>query len=67
MNMASVTIEPLPPAYRAIPERLRPAHKPIFDGPATEQDVELARALFAELDPESKRWYSGCDIFKDLI
>lgn len=33
---------------------------PIFtDGPATEEDVELARELFEALDEESKEWYGG--------
>jgi hypothetical protein len=57
--MANVTIKPMPAAYREIPERLRPGHPPIFDGDPTPEDVELAQALFAELDAESQRWYRG--------
>lgn len=56
--MANVNIRPLPAAYRAIPERLRPQHPPIFDDNPTPEDIELARALWEELDPESQRWYS---------
>jgi hypothetical protein len=64
--MANVTIKPLPAAYREIPERLRPRHPPIFDGEPTPEDIELARALFAELDAESQKWYGGCGIFQGL-
>jgi hypothetical protein len=47
----------MPDAYRAIPERLRPQFAPIFDGDPTPEDISLALALFAELDPESQSWY----------
>lgn len=54
----AVTINPLPQWSRELPERLRPMHPPIFgiDTP-TADDIELARELFAALDPESRRWY----------
>jgi hypothetical protein len=57
--MANVTITPLPAAYREIPEWLRPQQPPIFDDDPTPEDIELARALFVELDAESQRWYRG--------
>lgn len=58
-----VNVVPLSLSVRAIPRRYRPQPPPIFDCEPTEADVELARELFAELDPESQRWYSGFAIF----
>jgi hypothetical protein len=55
--MAKVTIRPLPAGYRKVSERLWPNFPPIFDGPPTQADIELALALVAELDPMSRRWY----------
>jgi hypothetical protein len=54
----TVTINPIPEAYRRHPERLWPCFPPIFDGPPTQQDCELALELWRLLDPASKRWYS---------
>jgi hypothetical protein len=60
----AVTITPMPRAYLKIKEIFRPSHPPIFDGDHTPEDIAEARALFAELDPESQRWYSkGSKIF----
>lgn len=58
-----VQIVPLPTWARKISPRFRPQHPPIFDGEPTQDDVDLARALFAELDPESQAWYRGSAIF----
>ncbi len=41
-------------------------HPPIFDGDPTPEDIELARALFAELDPESQEWYGRAGVFAGL-
>ena len=63
--MATVRIQPLPKVFRDIPELFRPGHPPIFlDGEPTPEDYALARALYAELDAESKRWYRGCGFLK---
>lgn len=63
-----VNIAPLPLAYRSISNRFRPKHPPIFqgDGEPTDADIELARELFLELDPESQEWYRGCGAFEGL-
>jgi len=55
--MANVSIQPVPASYRAIPRWLWPQHPPIFDGQPTEADWDLARELWAALDPESQGWY----------
>lgn len=40
--------------------KYKPLHPPIFpDGDPTQDELELALALFAELDDESKTWYGG--------
>lgn len=40
--------------------QFRPLHPPVFpDGEPTQAEVQLALALFAELDDESKTWYGG--------
>ena len=57
----SVTVEPLPQWARKVSRRLRPVHKPLFENPPTRADVELALALIAELDPESRQWYSATE------
>lgn len=66
--MAIVNVAPMPESYRKIPKRLWPGIPPIFEGPdpRTDADVELARALFRELDPESQDWYGRSGIFADL-
>lgn len=65
--MANVTIRPMPQWARKLPERLRPQPHPVFGGGApTEEDRELARALFLELDPESQQWYQRGGVFRDL-
>lgn len=57
--MANVNIRPLPESWRRFAERwTQPNYPPIFDGPPTQQDRELALALWRELDPQSKRWYT---------
>ena len=56
--MSEVKIIPMPPSYRSISPKYRPGHPPIFpDGDPTESDRQLARELFALLDPESQAWY----------
>ena len=65
--MATVNVMPLPQSYRTLPKWLRPGHPPICpDGDPTAADIALARALFAELDPESQEWYRGAGIFAGL-
>lgn len=56
--MATVNITPLPAGYLTIPRRLWPGTTPIFDGEPTPADRELARELFAALDPDSQAWYA---------
>lgn len=59
MSTNRVNIEPMSAGIRSIPKRLRPWHPPIFpDGDPTKEDIELARALFEELDEESRNWYA---------
>ena len=53
----AVTITPMPRSYLKIPKRLRPSRPPLYDSPPTEEDRALAKALLAELDPESREWY----------
>lgn len=55
----SVTIKPMPRSYLKIAPKFRPGTPPIFDGDPSPQDIDEARALFAELDPESQAWYRG--------
>ena len=55
----AVIIEPMPRSYLKIKKIFRPSHPPIYDSPPTPADIEEARALFAELDPESQEWYTG--------
>ena len=62
----TVNIHPLPESLRRIPARLRPGHPPIFERDPAQEDIELARALFRELDPESQRWYGRSGIFAGL-
>lgn len=65
--MATVDVNPLPEWARKLPQRLRPGHPPIFpDGDPTSEDVELALALFHELDAESQRWYGGAHFVERL-
>jgi len=66
--MPTVNVAPMPESTRKIPKRLRPQHPPIFEGtdPATPEDIELARALFLELDEESQLWYGYAGIFAGL-
>lgn len=53
-----VNISPMPDWARGT--RYKPMPPPLFAPGVspTPDDIELARALFEELDPESKRWYS---------
>lgn len=54
--MSEVHIEPLAPWMRKT--RFRAMHPPVFPaGPPTRDDAELALALIAELDDESRAWY----------
>ncbi len=53
----SVTIKPMPAAYREIPVRLRPMPSAIFENDPTPDDIALARELFLALDAESQSWY----------
>jgi hypothetical protein len=54
----SVNINPLPAWARN--KKFRSMPPPYFpDGAPSREDVELAIALFAELDPESQLWYGG--------
>ena len=40
--------------------RFKPLPPPVFpDGDPTPDDIELALALFAELDADSQAWYGG--------
>ena len=69
--MTVVNIIPMPEKFRKIPKKWRPVNPPVFidcgpDGP-TAEDRQLARELFALLDPESQEWYRRCGgLFKDL-
>jgi hypothetical protein len=56
--MATVSIEPMPIAYRDVPARLRAMPPPIFSGEPSQADRELALALWRALDRESRRWYT---------
>ena len=62
----NVNVAPMPAWARKIPARLRPVHPPIFEGDPAPTDVELARALFRELDRDSQDWYRGARVFADL-
>ena len=56
--MTTVHIEPLPSWARAT--KYKPLHPPVFpDSTPSDDDIELALALYAELDPESQAWYGG--------
>ena len=69
IDMAIVTLTPMPRGYLKISHKFRPRHPPIFpDGDPSPDDIELARALFVELDPESQEWYrrSGSSLFAGL-
>lgn len=56
--MAKVDIKPMPQGYRKISAKYRPQYPPIFpDGTPTDDDIVLARELFAALDEESQEWY----------
>lgn len=58
----TVHIKKLPEFYHRFSEKFWPGTPPIFqEGRPSKADWELARALFAELDEHSKRWYRrGC-------
>ncbi|WP_332747557.1 hypothetical protein [Hydrogenophaga sp.] len=54
----AVDIQPMPAWARKTKFHTGPP--PIFPGGRpTPEDVELALALFQELDPASQRWYGG--------
>lgn len=56
--MTTVIIKPMSEWMRKTPTRWWPMPPPIFpDGPPTEEDIALARELFAALDPQSQEWY----------
>lgn len=70
--MGRVVVAPMPERYRKISRLYRPRPGPIFrdfgqDEPS-EQDRELAKALFKILDDQSKRWYleTLSDLFGNL-
>lgn len=52
-----VDIRPMPAWARG--KRFPTLPPPVFQGEPTRQDIELAIALFEELDPESQTWYGG--------
>ena len=65
----SVTIEPLPANYRAIPAHWRPMPPPPFDGEASRDDVEIAVAFLEDLavsHQESYVWHGGADLLARL-
>jgi hypothetical protein len=65
--MRTVTIIPLPRGYLKVSKKFWQTPPPTFpDGPPTPEEIELARALFLELDPESQDWYSRYRIFDGL-
>ena len=67
--MATVNIVPMPLYWRGKSSKYRPMPPPIFpEGPATEDDIELARELFKALDEESQAWYRSWHFktFEDL-
>ena len=54
----TVNIEPMPAWMRRT--RFRPCPPPVFpDGPPTRDEIELALALYDELDPDSQQWYGA--------
>lgn len=56
--MNTVQITPLPTWARKT--RFKPLPVPVFpDGDPTQDDRELALALFDELDADSQQWYGG--------
>lgn len=60
----TVTLQPMPRAYLKYSPKFRPGHPPIFpDGDPSQEDIDLARALFLELDPESQEWYGKAGVF----
>jgi hypothetical protein len=61
----SVDIRPLPAWARKT--RYKPLPPPVFVGEPTRADVELALALFAELDAESQDWYGGASFASRLM
>lgn len=67
MSDNRVQIAPMPAGIRNIPKKWRPLHPPIFpDGEPTAEEIELARALFKELDEESQNWYARLSTNFDL-
>jgi hypothetical protein len=56
--MATVNFVPLSNFWRGKSLKFSPMPPPIYqDGPATKDDIALARELFQALDPESQEWY----------
>jgi len=66
--VANVNLVPLPSWALKLSPRLWPQTPPLFDGDPTEDDRELARELFAALDPDSQAWYRShhADFFRGL-
>ena len=61
----TVHIEPLPTWARKT--KFRPQPQPMFDtADPTPAEVELALALFDELDPASRAWYGGAEFVERL-
>lgn len=59
--MREVNIKPMPAELRG-KKRFRRMPEPIFSGYSgapSREELELALALFEELDPESQEWYGG--------
>lgn len=53
----TVSITPMPVAWRQIPRRLWPRHPPIFSSEPTARDIARALKLYARLDAVSQDWY----------
>jgi hypothetical protein len=65
--MREVNINPLAANLRG--SRFKPLTAPVFPGYAsapTHEEIELAMALFEELDPESQEWYGGARFVEQM-
>lgn len=57
--VTKVVVVPMPAWMRKVPKRLRPSPPDVFPGgPPILADVVRARALFLQIDRESREWYS---------